>query len=406
VRNGGRVVVIDPRPVELPCASDTLPLSPERLPMLLESLVSGNTDGLEPPEKEQVTTLLEQLGAAKRPIVVGGADLLGGQGVLTLCAAAEVHTTLQRMVGIMVLMAGPNSYGGALLAGDGPAFDTILDAIQEGKVRALVCLESDPFREAMDPARAQAALGRLELLVSIDATPSLAAERADIFLPARANAEMAGSYINNEGRLQAFLPVIEPGLPIRETGAGNHPPREFFNVTPGSAPEADWWILSRLLERDATLDEVRRAIEQSDERFVEFQELAAETMGLRLTARGVLPPATDNPLPRTDVEGSLKLLSISAPAGSHWLAHLSSPLAAVEPLPYVCLNAEYAAQLGFEQGDRARLTTRFGHCHVTVHVDRRAVSGLVLVPQLWDTALEGMVPGSMHSCRLEKEAKG
>ncbi len=33
------------------------------------------------------------------------------------------------------------------------------------------------------------------------------------------------------------------------------------------------------------------------------------------------------------------------------------------------------------------------------------VKGLVLAPQLWDTALEGMVPGSMLDCQLEKEDK-
>ena len=33
------------------------------------------------------------------------------------------------------------------------------------------------------------------------------------------------------------------------------------------------------------------------------------------------------------------------------------------------------------------------------------VDGLVLAPQLWDTALEGLAPGSLHDCRLEKEAR-
>ncbi len=251
VRNGGKVVVIDPRPVQLPCAATHLPLGPERLPVVLKALGEGDLGSLPAHEQELLAGLLEQLNSAQRPVLVGGADLLGGKGVDALCSAAVALSTAARRVGVMVLLDGPNSFGGALLAGDGPGFNPILDAIQEGTVRALVCLESDPFCEAMDPARAQAALGHLDLLVSIDATPSLAAQRADIFLPARANAEMAGSYINNEGRLQAFLPVIDPGLPIRDTGAGNHPPREFFQETPGSAPEADWWLLARLLDRDA-----------------------------------------------------------------------------------------------------------------------------------------------------------
>jgi anaerobic selenocysteine-containing dehydrogenase len=257
----------------------------------------------------------------------------------------------------------------------------------------------------MDPARAQAALGRLQLLVSIDATPSLAARRADIFLPARANAEMAGSYINNEGRLQAFLPVIDPGLPIRETGAGNHPPREFFQETPGSAPEADWWFLAQLLERSANLAELRKTIEENDAVFAGLSTITTETTGLRLTARDVMLLSAEKPPLHAAAVGNLTLLVTTAPVGSHWLAHLSSPLAATEPQPYVCLHPEHADALGLAAGDRARLTTRSGHCQVVIRLAAQMMNGLVLTPQLWDTALEGMRPGSLLNCRLEKETK-
>ena len=397
--------MIDPRPTKLPCTTSHLPLAPERLPEILAALGENALSSLDAQERALLEGLIEQLNSAQRPVLVGGADLLGGKGVDALCSAAAELSTKDRTVGVMALLAGPNSYGGALLAGDGPGFDTILDAIQEGIVRALVCLESDPFREAMDSARAQAALGRLELLVSFDATPSLAAQRADIFLPARANAEMAGSYINNEGRVQAFLPVIDPGLPIRETGAGNHPPREFFHETPGSAPKADWWLLAQLLEQKADLADVRNAIEQSDERFAGLSAIVAETDGLRLSAKGSLPPAEDKELPHAAVPDTLTLLAVAGPVGSHWLAHLSSPLEATEPLPYVCLHPELADKLGLEAGDPARMTTHFGHCHVIIRVEEQMMSGLVLAPQLWETALEGMVPGSRLDCQLEKEAK-
>jgi NADH-quinone oxidoreductase subunit G len=405
VRGGAKIVTIDPRPVELPCAARHLPLMPGRLPVLLAAFGQGDFTAFDAQEREQFAPLLDQIKAARRPVLVGGADLLGGQGVAALCSAASELSTTERSVGVMALLGGPNSYGGALLAGDGPGFDSLLDAIQERTVRALVCLESDPFCEAMDPARAQAALGHLELLVCIDATPSLAAQRADIFLPVRANAEMAGSYINNEGRLQEFLPVIAPGLPIKETGAGNHPPREFFQTTPGSAPVADWWLLAKLLERAADLAALRKTMAKYDERFSMLSVLAAETAGLRLPVKVGLPPVADRGLPHADGSDNQVLLATTGPLGSHWLAHLSSPLAATEPRPYVCLHPEYAAALGLAPGDRARLTTHFGHCHVEVRLSAQMVNGLVLAPQLWDTALEGLAPGSMHDCRLEKETK-
>jgi anaerobic selenocysteine-containing dehydrogenase len=118
-----------------------------------------------------------------------------------------------------------------------------------------------------------------------------------------------------------------------------------------------------------------------------------------------LPPAAEQDLLQAGVTDALKLLAITGPVGSHWLAHLSSPLAATQPKPYVVLHPEKAEKLGLTDGDRARLTTHFGHCHVVIRTDEKMVNGLILAPQLWDTALEGMVPGSMPDCQLEKEGK-
>ena len=404
VRNGGKVIVVDPRPVELPCKASRLTLAAKCLPELLQAIAQNHTGAFKGQAKQAIAELLEQLAQAERPVLIGGADLLGGDGVEALCSAAKQRSTDQRQVGVITLLAGPNSMGGALLADDGPLFDALLDAIREGTVKALVCLSSDPFCEAMDPSRAQSALGHLELLVSIDATPSLAAQRADVFLPARANAEMAGSYLSNEGRLQAFLPVIDPGSPIRDTGQGGHPPREFFQKTPGSTPEPDWRLLASLLGRETGLAEVRKAIAKTDARFAALAKITAETEGERVPLSGPLPPVAEQGLQHAAAE-ALTLLAISDRLGSHWLAHLSAPLAATAPQPYVLLHPALADRLGLAEGDRARLTTHFGHCTVAVHVNPGMVEDQVLVPQLWDTALEGMVPGSSCECRLDREVK-
>jgi len=400
VRNGGQVLVIDPRPVTLPCAMTHSALQPERLPTLLQALAARDLAALA--GIPELTDLLPALDKAERPILVGGADLLGGEGIEALCAAATTLSNAQRQVGVMALLAGPNSYGGALLAGDGPLFDTLLDAIQEGTIKGLVCLASDPFCESMDPSRAQAALGHLELLVSIDATPTLAAQRAELFLPARAFAEMAGSCVNNEGRMQAFLPAIDPGTPIRVTGHGDHPPREFFAETPGSAPQPDWWLLAGVLDQPADLASLRRVLVAEDPRFAGLEDLTAESTGVRLTATGSAPPPDEQGL-QSAPGGGLSLLAVTAAVGSDWLAHLSAPLAATEAKPSVLLHPGLAETLGLADGDRARLTTHFGHCRVVVRVVSHMVPDLVLVPQLWDTALEGMAPGSRCECRLEKE---
>ncbi len=404
-RNGAQVVVIDPRSVKLPCSATRLPLASGRLPEVLKALSQKDLSAFSRQERSVLDGLAAQLESARQPILIGAADLLAEAGVTALCAAATKLSTPERPVGAMVLLSGPNSYGGAMLTGAADDFDTVLDAIQEGRIHALVCLSSDPFREAMAPARAQAALGHLELLVTIDSTPTLAAQRADIFLPARASAEMAGSYVNNEGRMQAFLPVLNPGLPISQTGAGNHPPREFFLQTPGSEPEEDWLILAQLLESASDLATIRQRLASSDQRFTELPAIAPETPGIRMSGSGQLPPAPPSELPHCTPSDTLTLLAVSAPLGSHWLAHLSAPLAAQEPQPYVCLHPEQAKELGLNAGDRARLITHLGHCHVVVKIDEMMVSGQVMAPQLMNTALEGMLPGSVLDCRLEREVQ-
>jgi hypothetical protein len=163
--------------------------------------------------------------------------------------------------------------------------------------------------------------------------------------------------------------------------------------------------LAGLLERNLNLVELRESIEQDHPQFVGLSSISAETTGVRLTAQGDLPPAEEQELPHSAVAGALILMAITGQVGSRWLAHLSSPLAATEPQPYVLVHPELAAELNLEANERARLTTHFGHCHVIIRTDEKMLKRVVMVPQLWDTALEGMVPGGMLDCRLEKEAQ-
>ena len=178
-----------------------------------------------------------------------------------------------------------------------------------------------------------------------------------------------------------------------------------LQTTPGSAPEADWLLLAGLLERQLSLVGLRKSIEQEHPQFAGLSSIAAETTGIRLTAQGALPPAEEQELPHAATAATLTLMAITGQVGSRWLAHLSAPLAATEPQPYVLLHPELAADLNLATGERARLTTHFGHCHVVIRTNEKMLKGLVLVPQLWDTALEGMVPGGVLDCRLEKEAQ-
>lgn len=406
-RAGGRVVVIDPRPVELPCSFTHLPLPAAQLEPALHCLAGGPGEGLAAATVQTLRELRARLDDAREPVLAGGGDLLGSRGASALFAAAAALTTAARPVGAMLLLAGPNSFGGALLAGDGPDFDSLLDGMLEGRIRALVCLESDPFREARDPGRAQAALGHLELLATLDCTPTLAARSATIFLPTRTCFETDGAYVNNEGRLQPFAQVLEPGLPLRETSPDGHPPREFASETPGDTPWPAWRILARLLGKAEELPLLRREL-AADPRFAALAGLAPDSSGLRLKADGrraaARPEAPD--VPHRCPEGALPLLAVPVFVGSGWLAHLARELDPLRPEPLVLIHPEQATALGLTDGERAVLTTHLGRCHVTARIAATMAPGTVLAPQLYGSALEGLVPGGGPlDCRLEREAR-
>jgi NADH-quinone oxidoreductase subunit G len=404
VRAGGQVVVIDPRPVNLPCRFTHLPLPAEQLDVALRFLAGDVPGVLAVSDQTRLAEVRTWLATAQRPVLAGGVDLLGSRGVATLFDTAATLTTAARPVGVMLLLAGPNSYGGALLAGTGPDFDALLDGMLEGRIRALVCLESDPFRDTRDPGRVQAALGRLELLAALDATPTLAARNAAIFLPTRTCLETDGAFINNEGRLQAFAQVLEPGLPLRETSPDGHPPRTFSHVTPGSEPWPAWRILARLLGWSEGLAEVRRELAAADPRFAPLAEIAAGASGVRLQVAGTPPPAVAAELPHCRPADTLPLLSVPTFIGSGWLTHLAATLNPLRPGPQVLIHPQQAAALNLADGDRALLTTHLGHCHVTVHTMAKMTPGTVLATHLVGSALEGLVPGSGPlDCRLERE---
>lgn len=406
-RSGARVLAIDPRPLELPCHFEHLAVGPARLTEILQALATGDLGELSVTEQEFLQKLFEHLETASAPILIGGVDLLGSFGINLLLDAVEKLSSPQRQFGVMTLLAGPNSFGGARLTSTARDFDAVIDDLQEGTIKALVCLECDPYRESSDPAKAQAALGHLDLLVAFDYTPSLPAQRADIFMPSRVTAETDGCFVNNEGRLQAFRQVFEPGLAIRETGGGGHPPREFSTETPGALPQPAWRILAQILSCKDDLAAVRLEIAGSNPLFRQLTELTAETTGPLLDNPTDLP---QRPRPREErpsgIAGeTLPLLSVQGFAGSDWLAHLSTPFRQLESVPSVWLHPELAAKLNMVEHEQVRMTTTLGHCHVAIRISERMATGLVLAPHLWETALEGLLPGGHRiSCRLEKES--
>ncbi|MBM3277605.1 MAG: nitrate reductase [Candidatus Handelsmanbacteria bacterium] len=93
----------------------------------------------------------------------------------------------------------------------GLAYPDIVDAILEGKIRALWVIATNPVLSFPDQARLQEALGRLDLLVVQDGFhPTATTELADLVLPAAIWGEKEGSYTNSERRASRVRAAVPP----------------------------------------------------------------------------------------------------------------------------------------------------------------------------------------------------
>ncbi len=121
--------------------------------------------------------------------------------------------------GLFYTLSAANSFGAAVMAGNGPDFEDILAGIEKGKVKTLIALESDPLGMYPDRERVSQAVKKLETLIVMDYLSTQTARAADIFFPTAAYAEMDGIFVNNEGRAQAFAQRVHPGDPREHDGA-------------------------------------------------------------------------------------------------------------------------------------------------------------------------------------------
>ena len=264
-------------------------------------------------------------------------------------------------------------------------------------------MECDPFSEHPDPGRAQVALSKADYLLVLDSLPTLAVRKAANLLPTRVTAESSGTFVNFEGRMLAFERAFDPGISIKITGEGDHPPRTFETETPGGQPLPAWAILALLLGRPADLPALRRELAVADPRLQGLADIDADGEGVRINGFGQAAAAVTPASPAaTPQPGALRILPTEDLFGTEFIASLSAPLDAVRPQPWVLLHVDDAAKCDVAAGDTARLSTAYGQIEVEVRISTDMVAGSIVAPRLWGTCLENLVPGGCFDGRLEK----
>jgi formate dehydrogenase alpha subunit len=252
----------------------------------------------------------------------------------------------------------------------------MIEAAEQGKLKALYIMGENPLRSLPQPQRVKQALVRLELLVVQDILNSETARMAHFVLPGAAFSEKQGSFTNLEGRIQPFDAVTAP---------------------PGSA-RADWEVLELLMARMGQtggygdLEKIRIEIRQNVAAYRDLN--SRHPAWIQQTGRMALFNPADSeglihfyPVVTTEDEDEDKDYPYNAVVGSRRY-HLGSgtrtaaserirdfdSIAAIEIAP------EDGATLGVADGDRIRVTSPYGALQGAIRLKKEIRAGELFIP--------------------------
>jgi NADH-quinone oxidoreductase subunit G len=400
-RRGGYVAVLDPRGIEMPLEYDHLPVSPSEMGAVLKQMICAAASQAEEPAQaippspttaaptpwdDRLGILVSRLCSTRRAVIVCGTDITTAQEI---ALAAELARALRRAgteAKLFYLLEGPNAYAAGRMTEDVMGIEGLLDQIETGRVKALVVVENDLWRNHPDRERLIKALDQLELFILLDHEASPLTAQADLFLPTQSLYEAGGHWVNQEGRVQSALPVLAGGASIEAVGKGGHPPRVFETTLPDGAPAAAWQLLGALLD-SADVGDVDQpkavpaaAMDRAKSRMGEVNVGKRVT---RMDGSGFQPgSAAKFPSGSQTVRpDGITLLLVDWTFGTEALSLSSPPLAQIAPQPVALLHSKTAEGLGFGSHERVTITTNQGQLSLVWRSDDRMAPGVIVVPR-------------------------
>ncbi|MDP7260151.1 MAG: molybdopterin-dependent oxidoreductase, partial [Anaerolineales bacterium] len=260
----------------------------------------------------------------------------------------------------------------------------IIDAIDEGKIKALYVVGENPALSEANATHATAALQKLDFLVVQDIFFSASAEYADVVLPAASFAEKDGTFTNTERRVQRVRRAIEP---IGES-------------------KSDWWIVAQIAQR---MGAVGFDFNNAREIMAEVNTLTPSYAGItyeRLAHNGGLQwpcPAPDHPGTQYlhaggFARGKGKFMSVDyRPSDEspdeeyplllttdrslfHWhftMTHRVAGLQTLNSEELLLINPKDAAQLNIASGAMVEIASRRGEVAAKAKITDRCPPGVV-----------------------------
>jgi len=381
---GARLVVVHPRGNGLdPVAAHTLRYRPGEGAQMLARLSDGEGDAAAARaalEQGPLVAIVGRTGLAEDPglseAVAAFAEGFAGAKVLPVARRANLYGALDMGVAPDLLpgrvpVSDPAAWEAleprwdGLPGGEGDDAAGIMAGLEEGRIRALVLLGSDPAADFPDPGRAAAALEKAEVVVAIDLFLTESSRRAHVVLPACGFAEVEGTVTNLEGRVQKVNRLV-PG--------------------PGQARPAN-----EILEDLAGHLGHSIGADSAEALFLEVAAAAPAYAGVTWAALDwgagreglLLPTPAPYGLPLEaplEEAGDLTLHLARVLYDRGTLMQHSPALARLAPEAVLRLHPADAARLGVAEGSRVRLTGSVGSADLPAAFDDSLAPGTAYLP--------------------------
>jgi formate dehydrogenase alpha subunit len=252
----------------------------------------------------------------------------------------------------------------------------MIEAAEQGKLKALYVMGENPLRCLPQPQRVRKALDKLEFLVVQDILNSETAQLADVVFPGAAFAEKQGSFTNLEGKIQSFNPVVTP---------------------PGSA-KPDWEILDLLTakieqtEGYGTLDKIRMEIRDCVPAYAALngqdQVWIVKTSRMALFnpegSNGLITfyPVVTTEEPTEDSEFPFNAIigSVRYHLGSGTRTSASGRIRDFNLYGQIDIALEDGVTLGVADGDTINVTSQFGTLQRAIRLRKEIRPGELFIP--------------------------
>jgi NADH-quinone oxidoreductase subunit G len=330
---------------------------------------------------------MDDLRGCQQPVIVCGTDIVPLQIPGLAADLALLLQTAKNKAGLTYLLPGANSFGSGLISDPERSFLQIIEGIENDEVKALILAECDPFSQFVDRKRLEHAIDRLELLVVMDYLHTEAVQKAHMFLPTATLYEDGGIFINQEGRLQVAGQAYMGGLPIVQSGGGDHPPRTYEAGISAAVTRPAWQLLADLADINtesaddrAWLADITPEIadlpswENPPDDGVQIQ--SAINTDLRFKAQHAF--AIDNTRAQ---DNSLEVILVDWTFGTEELSAYTSCLWELAPEPCATMHTSDAKAFKLNDGDRIAIETNSGEMALMLRVVDNMAAGILLIPR-------------------------